>query len=46
MIECADLVEVIKKHVEERSFYYFFFRNVIPDTTVDFLREIGVFYKI
>ena len=46
MIECADLVEVRKKHVEERSLYYFFFRNVIPDTTVDFLREIGVFYKI
>ena len=34
-----------KKYFEEKSFYSLF-RNVIPEITFDFLREIGVFYKI
>ena len=34
-----------KKHFEEKSLYSLF-RNVIPDVIFDFLREIGVFYKI
>ena len=35
MIECADLLEMDS-----------LFRNVIPEMIFDFLREIGVFYKI
>ena len=45
LIECADLLEMRKKHFEERTLYSLF-RNVIPEIIFDFLREIGVFYKI
>ena len=45
LIECADLFEIGKKYVEERSLYSLF-RNVIPEIIFDFLREVGVFYKI
>ena len=45
LIECADLFEIRKKYSEERSLYSLF-RNVIPEIIFDFLREIGVFYKI
>ena len=44
LIECADLLEIRKKYFEERSLYSLF-RNMIPEITFDFLREIGVFYK-
>ena len=45
LIECADMLEIRKKYFEERSLYSLF-RNVIPEIFFDFLREIGVFYKI
>ena len=45
LIECADLLEIRKKYFEERSLYSLF-RNMIPEIIFDFLREIGVFYKI
>ena len=45
MIECADLLEIRKKYFEERSLYSLF-QNVIPEIIFDFLREIGMFYKI
>ena len=45
LIECADLLEIRKKYFEERSLHSFF-QNVIPERMFDFLREIGVFYKI
>ena len=46
LIECADLEEIRQKHFEERSLYSLF-RNVIPEEVIfDFLREIGVFYKL
>ena len=45
LIECADLLEVRKKYFEEKSLYSLF-RNVIPEIIFDFLREIGVFYKM
>ena len=45
LIECADLLEIRKKYFEERSLYSLF-RNEIPEKNFDFLREIGVFYKI
>ena len=45
LIECADLLEIRKKYFEEKSLYSLF-RNVIPGIIFDFLREIGVFYKI
>ena len=45
LIECADLLETRKKYFEERSLHSLF-RNVIPEVVFDFLREIGVFYKI
>ena len=45
LIECADLLEIRKKYFEERSLYSLF-QNVIPEIICDFLREIGVFYKI
>ena len=38
LIECADLVEVRKKYLEERSLYSLF-RNVIAGAVLDFLRE-------
>ena len=45
MIECADEVEIRKKYFEERSLYSLF-QNESPEVIFDFLREIGVFYKI
>ena len=45
LIECADMLETRKKYFEEKSLYSLF-RNVIPEVVFDFLREIGVFYKI
>ena len=45
LIECADLLEIRKKYLEEKSLYSLF-RNVIPEVVFDFLREIGVFYKV
>ena len=45
LIECADLSETRKKYFEEKSLYSLFW-NVIPEVVFDFLREIGVFYKI
>ena len=45
LTECADLLEIRKKHFKER-FLYSLFRNVIPEIIFDFLREIVVFYKI
>ena len=45
LIECADLLEIRKKYFEEKSLYSLF-RNVIPEVIFDFLREIGVFYKV
>ena len=45
LIECADLLEFRKKDFEEKSLYSLF-RNVIPEINFDFLRKIGVFYKI
>ena len=44
LIECADLLEVRKNYFEQKSLYSFF-RNVSPEITFDFSREIGVFYK-
>ena len=45
LIECADLLEIRKKYFEERSLYSLF-RNAIPEIIFDFLREIGVSYKV
>ena len=45
LIECANLLEIRKKYVEEKSLYSLF-RNVIPEMIFDFLREIGMFYKV
>ena len=45
LVECADLLENKKKYFEGRCLYSLF-RNVIPEILFDFLREIGVFYKI
>ena len=45
LVEYADLLEIGKKNFEERSLYSIF-QNVIPEVIFDFLREIGVFYKI
>ena len=45
LIECADLVLIRKKRFEERDLYSLF-QNLIPEVIFDFLREIGVFYKI
>ena len=45
LFECADLLEVRNKYLEERSLYSLF-RNVILEIIFDFLREIGVFDKI
>ena len=43
--ECADLMKIWKKYFEEKSLYSLF-RNVIPEVVLDFLRVIGVFYRI
>ena len=45
LIECADLLETRETYFEEKSLYSLF-RNVIPEVVFDFLRVIGVFYKI
>ena len=45
LMECADLLEIRKKYFEEKSLYSLF-RNVSPEVVFDFLREIGVFYKV
>ena len=45
LIECADLLEVMKKYFEQKSLYSLF-RNVSPEIIFDFLREIGLFYQI
>ena len=45
LIECTDFLEISKKYFEERSLHPLF-RNVIPEIIFEFLREIGVFYKI
>ena len=45
LIECANLLEIRKKCFEEKSLYSLF-RNVIPEVVLDFLRVIGVFYRI
>ena len=45
LIESADLLEIRQKYFGENSLYSLF-RNVIPEIIFDFLREIGVFYKI
>ena len=45
LIKCADLLEIRKKYFEEKSLFSLFW-NVIPEIIFDFLREIGVFYKI
>ena len=42
LIECADLLEVRKKCFEERSL----FRSVNPEKIFDYLKEIGMFYKV
>ena len=44
-VERADLSEIRKKYFEEKSLYSLF-RKVIPEIIFDFLRGIGVFYKI
>ena len=45
LTECADLLEVRNKYFEHKTLYSVF-RNVSPEISFDFLREIGVFYKI
>ena len=45
LIECADLVEVRQKYFEERSLYSLF-RNVNPEKIIDYLKEIGMFFKV
>ena len=50
--QCSEIEEnlrknnrIRKKYFEEKSLYSLF-RNVIPEVVFDFLREIGVFYKV
>ena len=45
LIECADLVGVINEYFEERSLYLLL-RNVNPEKMFDYLKEIGMFYKV
>ena len=44
-LSVADLLEMRKKYFEEKSLYSLF-RNMIPEVVFDFLREIGVLYKV
>ena len=44
LIECADLLEVRKKYFWEISLYSLI-RNVNPEKTFDYLKEIGMFIK-
>ena len=46
LIECADLLETRQKYFEDKNVCIHSFRNVIPEVVFDFLRGIGVFYKI
>ena len=45
LIECADLLEDRKTYFEERALYSRF-RNVNPEHIFDYLKEIGMFYKV
>ena len=45
LVCCLQLLEIRKKYFEEKSLYSLFW-NVIPEVVFDFLREIGVFYKV
>ena len=45
LIECADLVEVRKKYFEVRSLYSLL-RNVNLEKVFEYLKEIGMFYKV
>ena len=45
MTECAELVEVRKKHLEDRPLYSLF-QNVNPEKMFYFLIETGMFYRI
>ena len=45
LIECADILEARKKQFEERALYSLF-RNVNPEIIFDYLKEIGMFYKV
>ena len=45
LIERADSMEVRKKYFEQKSLYSLY-RNLSPEINFDFLRAIGVFYKI
>ena len=45
LIQCTDLVEVRKKYLEERSLYSLF-RNVNLGKMSNYLKEIGMFYKV
>ena len=46
-VACNAVITVkhIKKYFEEK-FLYLLFRNVITEIIFDFLREIGLFYKV
>ena len=45
LIECADLVVVRKKYSKESSLYSLF-RNVSTEKMFDYLKEIGMIYKV
>ena len=45
LIECADLVGLGKKYFWKRSLYSLF-RNVNPEKKNDYLKDIGMSYKI
>ena len=45
LVECADLLEARKKYFEERSLYSLF-RNVKPEKIFDYVKEIGIYYKV
>ena len=45
LTECVDLVEVRKKYFDERSLYSLF-PNVNPEKIFDYVKEIGMFYKV
>ena len=46
---CLTVLQEIRRFFSffsEQKSLYSFFRNLIPEIIFDFLREIGVFYKI
>ena len=45
LMECADLLAVRKKYFEDRSLYSLF-RNMNLEKIFDYLKEIGMFYKV